>query len=132
MEVGGTISYHRPGGTQAQVGVSLRRGRLTDAEVRIPYFAPILTELSLTVPFADRDGRITLRGAAHVGRRYVDIAQTADLGSYLDLDTRISYRIADPLRLFVDLDNASIGDLERWKGYPRPTYIARGGLTLNW
>lgn len=132
LELGGTISYHRPGGAQAQLGVSLRRGRLNDRDVRIPYFAPLVADLSLTVPFADDRGQITVRGAAHLGTRYVDPTQTGEVGGYVDLDGRIGYRIADPIGLFVEMDDVAAGDLERWKGYPRPTYIARGGLTVSW
>lgn len=132
LELGGSISYHRPGGLQAQVSVAARRGRLTSSDTRIPYFAPLSADLSLTLPFADERGRLTASAEVRLGDRTTAPAGGQEIGGYVDLDSRISYRILDPLALFVDVDNVSMGDLERWNHYPQPTYIGRGGFELHW
>lgn len=127
---GGDLSMTIASGVQASIGVTGRHGRLED-DVIIPYFGSVVGDAMLSFVFDDSRGLVQLTGR-YESSRYRDRAQTRKLGDFFDMDLLATYQVTPALKLLVALDNISADRLERFDGYPLPSFVARAGVGVRW
>ena len=128
---GGSISAVLPGGLHAMVGATYRDGRLSDEDVEIPYFAPVLGEATLSYAFAQRRGLIQLTGH-YESARYIDRQQSRKAGAYLDLDVETTFNVTPLLGVVLRVENISGSNNTRWDNYPESTLLIGAGLRVKW
>ena len=129
--VGGSVSVVFPGGLHAMVGATYRDGRLTDEDVEIPYFSPVLGEATLSYSFAQSRGLLQLTGH-YESSRYIDRQQSRKVDAYLDLDVEASYNVTPLLGVVVRVENINGGNDTRWDNYPESPFVLGAGLRVNW
>ncbi len=127
---GGDISMTIARGVQASIGVTGRHGRLED-DVIIPYFGSVVGDAMLSFAFDDNKGLVQLTGR-YESSRYRDRSKTRQLGDFFDLDLLATYQVTPALKLLFALDNVSADRLERYDGYPLPSFVARAGVGVRW
>ncbi len=128
---GGSVSVVFPGGLHAMVGATYRDGRLTEEDVDIPYFAPVLGETTLSYSFAQSRGLLQLTGH-YESSRTIDRQQSRKVDAYLDLDVEASYNVTPLLGVVFRVENISGGNDTRWDNYPESPYVIGAGLRVNW
>ena len=128
---GGSISVVFPGGLHAMVGATYRDGRLTDEDIEIPYFSPVLGEATLSYSFAQSRGLLQLTGH-YENARYIDRQQSRKVDAYLDLDVEASYNVTPLLGVVFRIENISGGNDTRWDNYPESSLVIGAGLRVNW
>ena len=128
---GGSVSVVLPGGLHAMAGATYRDGRLSDEDVEIPYFAPVLGEATLSYSFAQSRGLLQLTGH-YESARYIDRQQSRKVDAYLDLDVEASYNVTPLLGVVFRVENVSGGNDTRWDNYPESPYVIGAGLRVNW
>lgn len=128
---GGDASVNLPAGLNAAVAVAARDGELVDSGIDIPYFGSVLGSASLSHSFADGRGFLQVTGR-YESSRFVDLAQSRELGDYFDLDVEGSYNFSSSLGMLVRLANLSSGYLERWENYEQSPFVVMAGARVNW
>ena len=118
-------------GLQATVGATLRQGELDAGDATIPYFGPILGEAMLSYFFAESRGLVQLTGT-YESSRYRDRAETRKVGDYFDLDFLATYHFTPLFKAIFAVDNISADYLERFDGYPLPSFVVRAGVGVRW
>jgi len=126
---GGSIALQGLDRVQASLGIRVRDGQLTDGDRSIPNFAPLTTDAMVSVSFLE--DRAFLRMTAEVlSPRPVDANDSADVGTYADIDIEGSFEVSPLLDVVARIEN--IGATERWNRYERPPAVVSGGLRIHW
>jgi len=128
---GGSVSVVFPGGLHAMVGATYRNGRLTEEDVDIPYFAPVLGETTLSYSFAQSRGLLQLTGH-YESSRTIDRQQSRKVEAFFDLDVEASYNVTPLLGVVFRVENINGGNDTRWDNYPESPYVIGAGLRVNW
>lgn len=131
VHIGGDVSVVVGGLATANAGFTWRHGRLTDVDVAIPNFGPLVGRAMVSVPLASNRFVLSATGR-YESARFRDVAQTREIGDYAALDIRGTYRINHMIGIVGSVENISTGFLERWDGYPEPPVVISGGLRLSW
>lgn len=116
---------------QASARLLIRDGTLTDTDRAIPNFAPVLGEGSVSVSFLDQKAFLELTGTVE-SPRYVTRDESAEVGTYADVDLNASYAVTPLLEVLARVQNIGSGTLEQWERYPRPPTVISTGLRLHW
>ena len=128
---GGSVSVVFPGGLHAMVGATYRNGRLTEEDVDIPYFAPVLGETTLSYSFAQSRGLLQFTGH-YESSRTIDRQQSRKVEAFFDLDIEASYNVTPLLGVVFRVENINGGNDTRWDNYPESPYVIGAGLRVNW
>lgn len=131
IHVGGEVSMIIGGGANANAGLTWRSGRLTDQDADIPNFSPLVGHAMVSVPLASNRFLLSA-GGRYESARHRDIAQSREIGDYVAMDVRGTYRLNHMIGIVGSVENISAGYLERWDGYPQPPLIISGGMRLSW
>ena len=127
---GGDLSVSIARGVLATIGVTGRRGRLENDEP-IPYFGTVLGNAMFSFAFDRSRGLVQLNGT-YESSRVRDRAESRDLGDYFDLDVLATYNVTPAFKVLLAIDNISADRLERYDGYPQPSFVARAGVGVRW
>lgn len=131
LHVGGDLAVVVGGVATANAGLTWRHGRLTSRDVAIPNFGAFTGRAMLSVPLASNQVVLTAMGR-YESARYRDIEQTRQLGDYVAVDLRGTYRVNHMIGIVAAVENISAGYLELWDGYPQPPVVFSGGLRISW
>lgn len=123
---------------QASVGITFRNPRLTDVArgdlpngtTDLPYVGPVAGHAVVSVGFLDGKGLAQLTGRVETARP-VGLDEDADeVDAFVDVDARVEYMVTPLLGAVVQVQ--SLGNPDRWAGYPQPATVASVGLRLAW
>lgn len=127
--LGGDASIVLPQGLHATLGVTVRDGRLREADVDIPYFAALTAHGMVSYAFLQNRGLAQLTAVFEGERSGPGGLPRVD--PYLDLDLAASYALTEHLGVVLGLRNLA-GEQTRWPGYPEPPFVVLGGMRLIW
>lgn len=129
-EAGASVALQGVDRVQAVLRATIRDGQLTDDDVAIPYFSPLLVESAVTYRFLDGDAQATMQLGIE-SPRYVDRAENEQTGTIADLDLAGSYRVTPSLDVVARLENVG-ASFERYPGYERPPTTISAGVRIHW
>ncbi len=130
---GGEIEWEHWVGRDLSAGIWLR---YTDSEnddaggVEIPYQPKLAGQLRLD--YMDENGVRVGVAWLHIGRRYADIANTTELGSYNLINLRVAKQRDLHTDLFLSVENLFDQDYAFWQGYPGPGTRVSGGVEYRY
>ena len=126
---GGSLTFYAPNGLRATLGAEVRSGTLPDTEQDIPYFAPLIGELSLAMPFAEGRGLVQVTGSAESARPREAPLDKAP--AWATLDAEAHYLFSPGVGALLRAERLA-GRAEQWPGYPRPPAAVLAGLRVQW
>ena len=126
---GGSVTLYAPNGLRVTLGAEVRSGTLPDTEQDIPYFAPVVGELSLALPFAEGRGLVQVTGSAESARPREAPLDKAP--AWATLDAEAHYLFSPGIGAFLRAERLA-GRAEQWPGYPRPPAALLAGLRVQW
>ena len=126
---GGSVTFYAPNGLHATLAAEFRAGTLPDTQQDIPYFAPVVGELSLAMPFADSRGLVQVTGSAESARPREAPLDSAP--AWATLDAEAHYQFASGIAGLLRAERLA-GRAEQWPGYPRPPAALLAGLRVQW
>jgi len=121
--------------SQISIGFHYIIDEITDypvpgTDVHIPYVEDfrLPVECTLQLPY-----QINLQASATwIGKRYIDIAATQELGDYLDISLNAEKKLSNHLSLFAQIDNVANSTYDVWQNYPAFGVFPIVGLTGKW
>lgn len=128
LRVGGESSLVLTTRLHASLGLEIRKGRLTELDVDIPYFAPITGTAMLSYLFGGGDGLVQV-STTFESPRYRSRERVAEdrVGTYINLDVEASYQVTPWIGIVGRAENLIGGRLTRWDNYPEvPTSVLAG------
>lgn len=127
--VGGDVTISLPTGFSASARLLGRTSNLRNADGDIPYFAGLVAEAGVQIPFAGNRGRIGL-SALFETQRPGDRFGTENAPNIADLSAHARFDLTDNISLTLRGEQL-LGPVERWPGYTYGTGVM-GGLRFSW
>ena len=128
---GGDLSVHLPAGLSIAAGLTVRNGKLKEADTDIPYFGPVTGRGGLSWSF--RNGRGFLQTTLdYEGARHVTAGSMNKLDGYFDVDVSALYPITKRIGVLLRLDNIVAGNAARWEHYDRTPFGISLGARTQW
>ncbi|MFK7846400.1 MAG: hypothetical protein AB8G77_13965 [Rhodothermales bacterium] len=127
----GDVSISFPSGIHAKFGVSVREAQLTDSDVNVPYYSPIVSENMISYTFAEKRMMLQLLTTYH-SSRFRSRFDTIKVKDYFDIDLTYSYNLHAGLGMIVRLENILGNQLEHWQHYPEAPMTVSAGLRVLW
>ena len=127
----GDISIAFGQGIHAKLGVSVREARLTDLDVVVPYFSPIVSENILSYRFNQKRMMVQLLTTYYSSRnrnRFDD----SKVSDYFDIDLLYSYNMNSGLGFIFRLDNIVGNKMEHWQHYEEAPLTISVGMRVFW
>lgn len=124
--VGGDATVATASGVSVTASVQLRTSE-ADGSGDIPYYAPLVGQAGLQVPFARGRGRFGLSAYAESAR---PTGGTEDAPAFGLLSANASYDVAGPFSVVLRGERL-VGEAERWPGYPAVPYAVMLGLRFS-
>ncbi|MEM8485498.1 MAG: hypothetical protein AAF564_08100 [Bacteroidota bacterium] len=131
LHADGDISISFPSGIHAKFGVSVREAQLTDSEVNVPYYSPIISENLISYTFAEKRMMLQLLTTYHSSRNR-NRFDNSKVDDYFDMDLSYSYKMHPGLGMIVRLENIVGSRLEHWEHYREAPFTVSAGLRVFW
>jgi len=133
LRAGAGIAASLSSELRATLGVTLRDGRLRDADVDIPYFATVVGDGMLSYSFAHRKGLFLVTSRV-LSPRYRDRTKSSSgrVDTFVDLDLAASCDFTRSFGATLRLENIFGSAREEWDHYPQNPAVFSGSVRVRW
>lgn len=131
LHADGDISISFSGDLHLKLGVSVREAKLTDTDVNVPYFSPIVSENMLSYTFSQKRMMLQLL-TTYYSSRNRNRFDNSKVKDYFDIDLSYSYQIHAGLGFILRVDNIIGNSVEHWEHYPEAPFTVSAGMRVLW